>query len=144
MCMTCSVSLSYTTLDCQMVATIIRNKIEDFRPYISLIQGLRNPGMRNRHWEMLSERIQIKVKPKANLTFSRCLELGLQNHVDVIAQVTEVAGKEYTIEQVLVNQSQLVCYVLFRVCDLWLCCVEVCVGFGPLIPFFCNQQIAHS
>ncbi|XP_026203417.1 dynein heavy chain 1, axonemal [Anabas testudineus] len=87
--------------ECQMVATIIRNKIEDFRPYIPLIQGLRNPGMRNRHWEMLSERIQIKVKPKTNLTFSRCLELGLQNHVDVIAEVAEVAGKEYTIEQAL-------------------------------------------
>uniref|UniRef100_A0A8C4HI64 Dynein, axonemal, heavy chain 1 n=1 Tax=Dicentrarchus labrax TaxID=13489 RepID=A0A8C4HI64_DICLA len=61
--------------DCQMVATVIRNKIEDFRPYIPLIQGLRNPGMRSRHWEMLSERIHMKVKPKANLTFSRCLEL---------------------------------------------------------------------
>lgn len=89
-----------------MVATMIRNKIEDFRPYIPLIQGLRNPGMRTRHWEMLSERIQTKVKPKANLTFSRCLELGLQNHVDVIVQVAEVAGKEYTIEQVSLNQSQ--------------------------------------
>lgn len=83
-----------------MVATVIRSKIEDFRPYIPLIQGLRNPGMRSRHWEMLSERIQIKVKPKANLTFSRCLELGLQSHVDDIAHVAEVAGKEYTIEQV--------------------------------------------
>ncbi|XP_029005758.1 dynein axonemal heavy chain 1 [Betta splendens] len=87
--------------DCQMVATTVCNKIEDFRPYIPLIQGLRNPGMKSRHWEMLSERIQMKVMPKANLTFSRCLELGLQNHVDVVAQVGEVAGKEYTIEQAL-------------------------------------------
>lgn len=96
-------SLSYMTPDCQMVATVIRSKIEDFRPYIPLIQGLRNPGMRSRHWEMLSERINMTVKPKANLTFSRCLELGLQNHVDDIAQVAEVAGKEFTIEQVPFN-----------------------------------------
>ncbi|XP_076603478.1 dynein axonemal heavy chain 1 [Chaetodon auriga] len=92
--------------DCQMVATAIRGKIEDFRPYIPLIQGLRNPGMRSRHWEMLSERIQMKVKPKANLTFSRCLELGLQNHVNDIAHVAEVAGKEYTIEQALEKMEQ--------------------------------------
>lgn len=88
-----------------MVATIIQSKIEDFRPHIPVIQGLRNPGMRTRHWEMLSERIQIKVKPKAKLTFSCCLELGLQNHVNDISHVAEVAGKEYTIEQVSLNQS---------------------------------------
>ncbi|KAI3369512.1 hypothetical protein L3Q82_007723 [Scortum barcoo] len=101
--------------DCQMVATLIRSKIEEFRPYIPLIQGLRNPGMRNRHWEMLSERIQMKVKPKANLTFSRCLELGLQNYVDDIAHVAEVAGKEYTIEQALEKMEQEWSMVLFDV-----------------------------
>lgn len=87
--------------DCQMVANLILSKIEDFRPYVPLIQGLRNPGMKSRHWEMLSERTQIKVMPKANLTLSHCLELGLQNYVDDIAQVAEVAGKEYSIEQAL-------------------------------------------
>uniref|UniRef100_UPI0037E91524 dynein axonemal heavy chain 1 n=1 Tax=Semicossyphus pulcher TaxID=241346 RepID=UPI0037E91524 len=92
--------------DCQLVATVIRSKIEDFRPNIPLIHGLKNPGMRNRHWEMLSERLQMKVKPKAILTFSRCLELGLQNHVDDIANVAEVAGKEYTIEQALKKMEQ--------------------------------------
>uniref|UniRef100_A0A8C4NS28 Dynein, axonemal, heavy chain 1 n=1 Tax=Dicentrarchus labrax TaxID=13489 RepID=A0A8C4NS28_DICLA len=108
-------SLSYMTPDCQMVATVIRNKIEDFRPYIPLIQGLRNPGMRSRHWEMLSERIHMKVKPKANLTFSRCLELGLQNHIDDIAQVAEVAGKEFTIEQALEKMEQEWSTVVFDV-----------------------------
>ncbi|XP_022600673.1 LOW QUALITY PROTEIN: dynein heavy chain 1, axonemal-like [Seriola dumerili] len=101
--------------ECQMVATVIRNKIEDFLPYIPLIQGLRNPGMKSRHWEMLSERIQMKVKPKANLTLSRCLELGLQNHVDDIAHVAEVAGKEYTIEQALEKMEQEWTTVVFDV-----------------------------
>ncbi|XP_028430624.1 dynein heavy chain 1, axonemal isoform X1 [Perca flavescens] len=101
--------------DCQLVASVIRNKIEDFSPYIPLIQGLRNPGMRNRHWEMLSERIEMKVMPKANLTFSRCLELGLQNYVDDIAHVAEVAGKEYTIEQALEKMENEWSTVVFDV-----------------------------
>lgn len=95
-----------------MVANLILSKIEDFRPYVPLIQGLRNPGMKSRHWEMLSERTQIKVMPKANLTLSHCLELGLQNYVDDIAQVAEVAGKEYSIEQVLLNKNPcLNCFI---------------------------------
>lgn len=92
-------------LECQQVAVLICKEIEDFRPYIPLIQGLRNPGMRGRHWAMLSERTGIKVVAKSNLTFSHCLELGLQNHVKDIAHVAEVAGKEYSIEQVSGNSS---------------------------------------
>lgn len=92
--------LSCTITDCQAVAALVRSRIEEFLPCVPVIQGLRNPGMRSRHWEMLSERTQIKIMAKANLTFSRCLELGLHNYVDDIATVAEIAGKEFTIEQV--------------------------------------------
>lgn len=85
---------------CQDVALDIRARIEEFKPYIPLIQGLRNPGMRNRHWDLLSNEININVRPKANLTFARCLEMNLQDHIESISKVAEVAGKEYAIEQV--------------------------------------------
>lgn len=100
-----------------MVATVIQSKIEDFRPHVPMIQGLRSPGMRSRHWQMLSELIQVRVKPKATLTFSRCLELGLQNHVDDIARVAETAEKEYAIEQVHLTRNLMQCicrWLLFR------------------------------
>jgi len=35
------------------VAQQIKQEIEEFKPYIPLIQGLRNPGMRQRHWDMV-------------------------------------------------------------------------------------------
>uniref|UniRef100_A0A9L0J1V5 Dynein axonemal heavy chain 1 n=1 Tax=Equus asinus TaxID=9793 RepID=A0A9L0J1V5_EQUAS len=69
----------------------IRARIEEFKPYIPLIQGLRNPGMRNRHWDVLSNEININVRPKANLTFARCLEMNLQDHIESISKVAEVA-----------------------------------------------------
>uniref|UniRef100_A0AAR2LEL7 Dynein, axonemal, heavy chain 1 n=1 Tax=Pygocentrus nattereri TaxID=42514 RepID=A0AAR2LEL7_PYGNA len=100
---------------CQDVAAYIRGVIEDFRPNIPLIQGLRNPGMRSRHWALLSECIHMNVKPKANLTFSRCLELGLQQHVDEIAHVAEVASKEYAIEQALDKMQHEWSSVMFEV-----------------------------
>lgn len=87
------------------MAALVRSRIEDFLPCVPVIQGLRNPGMKSRHWEMLSERTQIKVMAKANLTFARCLELGLHNYVDDIATVAEIAGKEFTIEQVSKQES---------------------------------------
>uniref|UniRef100_G3TQL9 Dynein axonemal heavy chain 1 n=1 Tax=Loxodonta africana TaxID=9785 RepID=G3TQL9_LOXAF len=100
---------------CQEVALDIRARIEEFKPYIPLIQGLRNPGMRNRHWEMLSNEININVRPKANLTFSRCLEMNLQDHIESISKVAEVAGKEYAIEQALDKMEKEWATILFNV-----------------------------
>ena len=99
----------------------IRTKIEEFRPSIPLIQGLRNPGMRARHWQVLSEQIKMNVKPKANLTFTHCLEMGLQNHVKDIALVAEIAGKEYAIEQV---SPHCVSTVWWKKCKLINQCVD--------------------
>ena len=82
------------------MAQEIKQQIEEFKPYIPLIQGLRNPGMRNRHWDQLSNHLGIQVFPKSNLTFAKCLEMGLQNHTEAISKVAEIAGKEFSIEQV--------------------------------------------
>jgi dynein heavy chain len=79
----------------------IKDQIEDFKPNIPLIQALRNPGMRNRHWEMLTEELKLPVRPKKDLTFKKCLEMGFAKHIDKISKVAEIAGKEYTIEQAL-------------------------------------------
>ncbi|KAM7230116.1 hypothetical protein CapIbe_018833 [Capra ibex] len=100
---------------CQDVALDIRARIEEFKPYIPLIQGLRNPGMRNRHWDVLSSEININVRPKANLTFARCLEMNLQDHIESISKVAEVAGKEYAIEQALDKMEKEWSTILFNV-----------------------------
>ena len=41
--------------------------------------------------------------PKATLTFSKCLEMHLQGYITIIAKIAEVAGKEYSIEQVCIS-----------------------------------------
>ena len=50
----------------------------------------------------LSSELGFAVQPKANLTFSKCLEMKLQDHITVISKIAEVAGKEYAIEQVII------------------------------------------
>ena len=35
------------------IATEVKQQIEDFKPIIPLIQAVRNPGLRDRHWEQL-------------------------------------------------------------------------------------------
>ena len=40
-----------------LVAQEVKLQLEEFKPKVPLIQGLRNPGMRNRHYEILSDKI---------------------------------------------------------------------------------------
>ncbi|NXX96308.1 DYH1 protein, partial [Centropus bengalensis] len=100
---------------CQGVAIDFRDKIEEFRPYIPLIQGLHNPGMRSRHWEMLSESINIDIKLDPSLTVGYCLEMKLLDHIESINKVAEIAGKEYAIENALNKMESEWNSVLFTV-----------------------------
>ena len=85
----------------QDIAQKIKDQIELFKPNIPLIQALRNPGMRARHWEQLSADLGFPIVPKADLTFKKCLEKNLGEHIETISKVADVAGKEYSIEVAL-------------------------------------------
>lgn len=89
-----------------------REKMDDFKQYVPLIQGLRNPGMRSRHWEMLSELVKAGVELEPSMTFGRCLELKLQDHMESVLKVAETAGKEYAIENVSREDSLCLCLLL--------------------------------
>ena len=53
----------------------MKSQVEDFKPYIPLIQGLRNPGMRIRHWDMLSKDLGFAVQPKVKFVVFKRLSL---------------------------------------------------------------------
>uniref|UniRef100_A0A8C3UWY6 Dynein axonemal heavy chain 1 n=1 Tax=Catharus ustulatus TaxID=91951 RepID=A0A8C3UWY6_CATUS len=93
--------LFFSLKDCQSVATEFRDKMDDFKQYVPLIQGLRNPGMRPRHWEMLSNLVKTNVELEPSMTFGHCLELNLQDHMESVLKVAETASKEYAIENAL-------------------------------------------
>ncbi|KAM4654602.1 LOW QUALITY PROTEIN: dynein axonemal heavy chain 1 [Amazona ochrocephala] len=86
---------------CQGVAMEFRDKIDKFKPYVPLIQGLCSPGMREQHWDMMPESIKMDNKIDPSLTVSRCLEMNLLDHIKSISKVAEAAGKEYAIENEL-------------------------------------------
>jgi len=87
---------------CMTIATSIKKEIEQFRPLLPLIIALRNPGMRERHWDLLSEKLPFPFKPGEDMTLTRVLDdFKLQNYLEVISKVGDSAGKEYQIESSL-------------------------------------------
>ena len=67
----------------------IKSEIEEFNPIVPLAVALRTVGMRDRHWEAISEKVGFKVKPDSKFTLSKALDLGLLNHLKECSNIAE-------------------------------------------------------
>eukprot|EP01028_Stygiella_incarcerata_P004265 TRINITY_DN1920_c0_g2_i1.p1 TRINITY_DN1920_c0_g2~~TRINITY_DN1920_c0_g2_i1.p1 ORF type:complete len:4143 (+),score=1128.32 TRINITY_DN1920_c0_g2_i1:148-12576(+) len=83
------------------VAGEIKEKLEGFREYIPLIAALRAPGLRDRHWEEISEVAGETIYPSEEMTLTNLLSLKLLDKMDQIQDISDVASKEYRLERAL-------------------------------------------
>lgn len=83
------------------ISQSIKSQIDEFKPKVPLLVSLRKQGMNDRHWGEISKRVGFPVKPSEGFTFTKVLEMGLLDHVDVCVEVGEKAAKEYMIETML-------------------------------------------
>lgn len=52
------------------LAARLKSEMEDFKPNLPLIQALRNPGMKERHWTKLSEELGTPLTSDAMYTLN--------------------------------------------------------------------------
>jgi dynein heavy chain len=84
------------------VATEMKAKIQEFKSNLPVITWLRNPGLRQRHWDKLSSILapgrQAFLTPDADLTLSQILALDIAQHKAAIEEISATATKEYQLE----------------------------------------------
>ena len=84
------------------IAVDIKKQIDEFKPKVPLMVALRKPGMFDRHWKQISEKVGFEVKPNVEgFNFQKVLDMGLMDHADKCIEVGERAEKEYQIETML-------------------------------------------
>lgn len=83
------------------IAFTIKDQIETFKPYANIIQALRYPGMKNRHFEELTKKTGIQMALTSTLTFKNLLVLDVMKHEETIKTITDAAAKEFLIESTL-------------------------------------------
>ena len=99
--MTRKFSVISLSIEVQAVAIAIKEQIDEFKPYIGLIQALREPGMKDRHFEQLSAQTGIQMALKPTITFKSLLILGIQEFEELVKTVADIAAKEYATERTL-------------------------------------------
>ncbi len=66
-----------------------------------LIQDLKNPAMRSRHWQQLKDEVQKPFDQESEeFTLEKIIELGLNQFSETVGDISTAASKELSIEQV--------------------------------------------
>ena len=86
------------------IAKQLKQEMEDFRPFMPVVTCLRNPGMRDRHWNDLTSTLGFELRPDDSFTLRHATETLRLHEPKVLEKVQKVcdrAMKEYSIEKSL-------------------------------------------
>lgn len=79
----------------------IKARIDDFKKHALLLQTLGNPGMKDRHWEKVSEIIGFPIKVSPELTLSRVIDYSLDEYLTRFVPISDSATKENNLERAM-------------------------------------------
>ncbi|CAL4086129.1 unnamed protein product, partial [Meganyctiphanes norvegica] len=81
------------------VVIAVRQRIEAFRENLPLVQTLGNPGLKERHWEKISEVVGYPLRADASTTLQRLIDSNLEDYLSKFETVSEAASKEHVFER---------------------------------------------
>ncbi|XP_074662516.1 dynein axonemal heavy chain 7-like [Tubulanus polymorphus] len=83
------------------IAQRVKAKVEEFKEHLPLVQTLFNPGMRDRHWESISEIVGYPLKPDEDTSLSKLVDMNLDPYIAKFEGISEAASKEYSLEKAM-------------------------------------------
>jgi dynein heavy chain len=87
------------------VGESLKNKLEKFKQHIPLITVLRNPGLKARHWEAISDVVGQNIYPDATTTLTKLIDINLGQHIAKFEAISEAASKENSLQNSLTKMK---------------------------------------
>ena len=75
--------------------------MEEFKEHLPLVQTLFNPGMRDRHWEQISDIVGFPMQPDQDMCLSKLVDMNLESYIPRFEQISEAASKEFSLEKAM-------------------------------------------
>ncbi|KAL0205536.1 hypothetical protein P9112_000843 [Eukaryota sp. TZLM1-RC] len=89
------------------VVTSLRDRLAEFKSAIEVVQALRAPGLKARHWDKrISTVVGIPIRPTPDLRLQDLIDLGVHQHISDLQEIAAVAGREFNIEHNLDKMSK--------------------------------------
>ncbi|XP_046326217.1 dynein axonemal heavy chain 3-like [Haliotis rufescens] len=83
------------------VADSVKGKIDKFKQHLPILHTICNPGIRDRHWDMMSDIVGFSIKPEGETSLHHMLEYGLSKHLVKLEEIGAAAAKEHSLEKAL-------------------------------------------
>ncbi|CAH1790213.1 unnamed protein product [Owenia fusiformis] len=83
------------------IAQKVKAKVEEFKEHMPLIQTLFNPGLRDRHWDQISDIVGYPLKPDDDYCLSKLVDMNLEPFIPKFEGISEAASKEYSLEKAM-------------------------------------------
>ncbi|XP_059609452.1 dynein axonemal heavy chain 7 [Phlebotomus argentipes] len=85
----------------QKLTLDIKEVVDEFKTHMPIVRTLGNSGMKERHWEQVSEIIGFPIKISSDLTLERIIEYGLDDYISKFQIISESATKENNLEKAM-------------------------------------------
>ncbi|XP_033642613.1 dynein heavy chain 3, axonemal-like [Asterias rubens] len=84
----------------------IKAKLEKFKLNMPLIGALCNPGIKKRHWDMMSEKVGFNMQPTNETPLLEMLQMGLEKYLEDLGEISSQASKEFALEKALSKMKE--------------------------------------
>ncbi|XP_006876041.1 PREDICTED: dynein heavy chain 3, axonemal [Chrysochloris asiatica] len=81
------------------LAESVKIKIDKFKQNIPILNISCNPGMKERHWQQISEIVGCEIKPSETTCLQNMLEFGLGKFIEKLEPIGAAASKEHSMEK---------------------------------------------
>ncbi|XP_044289654.1 dynein axonemal heavy chain 3 isoform X4 [Varanus komodoensis] len=81
------------------LAENVKFKIDKFKQHLPVLSIACNRGMKDRHWEQISDIVGYEIRPDETTSLMNMLEYGLSKFIEKIEPIGAAASKEYSLEK---------------------------------------------
>ncbi|KAM6934818.1 dynein axonemal heavy chain 7 [Xenentodon cancila] len=84
------------------IVSTVKDKVEDFKKHIPMVQVFCNPGLRRRHWDAMSKLADISIYPgDGQACMAHFLSMNLEQYLSSFESISETASKENSLEKAM-------------------------------------------
>ncbi|KAK3599709.1 hypothetical protein CHS0354_037182 [Potamilus streckersoni] len=83
------------------VVKILKDKVELIRERMPVITDLRNPTLKQRHWDVIENILEYKFTPEEPLTLGKLIEINAFKYSEALQEISGRASSEASLEGIL-------------------------------------------
>ncbi|KAM9777518.1 dynein axonemal heavy chain 12-like [Neosynchiropus ocellatus] len=87
------------------LCSAVLDQVQEFKDHVPLVSLLCSPGIRPRHWMMMSEVVGDDITPDSSTTLRKVLKKNLTGHLDQFQSISATASKELSLERTMDNME---------------------------------------